>query len=67
MLSRFLVLLVFCASAQPIRFERHEIRNLGKERITSGVIEARVTDWNGDGRPDLLVVEAASLSWWENR
>ncbi|HTM47548.1 MAG TPA: VCBS repeat-containing protein [Bryobacteraceae bacterium] len=33
---------------------------------TSGVVEAMVVDWNNDGRPDLLVVEASKLSWWEN-
>ena len=32
-----------------------------------GLVDARVIDWNGDGRPDLIVVEASSLSWWENR
>ena len=33
---------------------------------TLGVVDARVMDWNGDGRPDLLVVEPSKLSWWEN-
>jgi hypothetical protein len=34
---------------------------------TSGVIDLRVMHWNGDNRPDLFIVEASSLSWWENR
>jgi len=34
---------------------------------TEGVVAAYAIDSNGDGRPDILVVEPTSLSWWENR
>jgi hypothetical protein len=34
---------------------------------TSGALDARIVDWNGDGRPDFLIVEPSRLSWWENR
>lgn len=34
---------------------------------TSGVIAAFALGGNGDGRPNILVVEPSSLSWWENR
>jgi len=34
---------------------------------TPGVIAAYAMDGNGDGRPDILVVEPTSLAWWESR
>ncbi|MGH9660412.1 MAG: FG-GAP repeat domain-containing protein, partial [Bryobacteraceae bacterium] len=32
---------------------------------TTGVVAAWPVDWNRDGRPDLVVVEPAAVSWWE--
>ena len=44
--SRSLLLLALCASAQTIHFERHEIRDLGKERIAGAALEGkRLITW----------------------
>jgi hypothetical protein len=40
------------------------LRNEGR---TAGVVSLCVLDSNRDGRPDLLIAEPCSLSWWENR
>ena len=45
---------------------RANIADVYEAGRTSGVVDARVIDWNGDGRPDVVVVEPSSLSWWEN-
>jgi hypothetical protein len=37
--------------------------------VTSGtpVDHAFATDWNGDGRPDIVTIRRDAISWWENR
>jgi hypothetical protein len=37
--------------------------------VASGkpVDHAIVTDWNGDGRPDIVTIRKDGISWWENR
>ena len=60
------------------RYRSQSLRRLGIIRIgghfspvevdrTTGVVAAYAIDANGDGRPDILVVEPTSLLWWENR
>jgi hypothetical protein len=37
--------------------------------VSSGepVAHAIITDWNGDGRPDIVTIRKDAIWWWENR
>jgi hypothetical protein len=49
-------------------------RNSGGGRFEPRVVasgapvdHAIVTDWNGDGRPDIVTIRKDAISWWQNR
>ena len=62
MLPALLIASAVSASADPVRFERHEIADF------PAPYQLAVIDVNGDGKPDVIVlsIESNRVDWFEN-